>query len=29
VEGVVISLAGEAPYDELVAERVVLGVLGK
>jgi hypothetical protein len=27
-EGVVIALAGEAPYDELLAERVVLGVLG-
>lgn len=28
VEGVVINLAGQAPFDELLAERVVRGVLG-
>lgn len=28
LEGAVISLAGQAPHDELLAERVILGVLG-
>jgi AcrR family transcriptional regulator len=28
LEGAVIALAGQAPYDELLAERTVLGVLG-
>ncbi len=28
VEGAVIAVAGQAPYDEMVAERVVLGLLG-
>lgn len=28
IEGAVIQLAGRRPYDELLAERVVLGVLG-
>jgi AcrR family transcriptional regulator len=28
LEGAVITLAGQAPYDELLAERVVAGVLG-
>ena len=28
VEGLIIQLEGQAPYDEMLAERVALGVLG-
>jgi hypothetical protein len=28
IEGAVIAVSGNAPYDEEVAERVVLGILG-